>query len=168
MKQHRLELLVPGIVAAAALALSVGAGAQTPPPPASPTTGHHQMESAAGTEHDAAMKAKCQAMMAKKKELQDKLAASDAALDELVAKMNSAATSQDVDAMVKPMAAVLNELVAQRKANRPMMMEMQPEMMAHMMRHMEMHGSKGAMECPMMKKMGMAHESEAEEKKPKM
>lgn len=125
------------------------------------------MESTEGTEHEAAMKAKCQAMMAKKKELQDKLAASDAALDELVTKMNAAATSQDVDAMVKPMVAVLNELVAQRKANRPMMMEMQHEMMAHMAHHMEMHGTKGATECPMMK-MGRAHESEAEEKKPRM
>ena len=84
----------------------------------------------------------------------------------MLAEMNAAKASKEADAMVKPMAAVLNELVAQRKANRPMMMEMQPEMMAHMMRHMELHGAKGAMECPMMK-MDMAHESEAEEKKPK-
>jgi hypothetical protein len=161
MKKRRLEIHVPCIVAATALTLAVGAGAQSPPPSAPPTTGH-RMESAAGTEHDMDMKAKCQAMMAKKKEMRDKLAASDATLDELVAKMNAAATSKDADALVKPMAAVLNELVAQRKANRSMRMEMQPEMMAHMMRHMEMHGTKGAMECPMMK-MEMAHESETEE-----
>ncbi len=50
------------------------------------------------------------------------------------------------------MAAVLDELVAQRKALRSMMMEMQPAMMAHMAHHVQMHGAKGAMDCPMMKK----------------
>jgi small-conductance mechanosensitive channel len=161
MKRHHLEILVPSIFATTVLALAVSVGAQTsthaghPPAAQSP-------EAAPMAVPDDSMMAKCQAMMAKKKEMRDELAARDAALDELVAKMNAAATSQDADAVVKPMAAVLNELVAQRKANRPRMMEMQPEMMAHMMRHMEMHGTKGAMECPMMK-MEMAHESETEE-----
>ena len=78
-------------------------------------------------------------MMAKKEEMQDKLKAMDATLDKLVAEMNAAKRSKEVDAMEKPMAAVINELVAQRKAFRSMMMEMQPAMMEHMMHHME-HG----------------------------
>lgn len=81
----------------------------------------------------------------------------DAKLDELVAKMNAASTSDAPDAMEKPMAAVITELVAQRKAIQSMMMEMQPQMMAHMMHHRDMHGAMGtmgrmgAMDCPMMK-----------------
>jgi hypothetical protein len=176
MTKHHLKVLVPGIFAATALALAVGVGAQTPPPPgpppaatspqAAPMTGHHK-DSAAGVKHDADMKAECQAMMTKKQEMQGKLQAMDTALDKLVAEMNAAKGSKEVDALEKPMAAVINELVAQRKASRAMMMEMQPAMMAHMMHHMDMHGTKGAMECPMMK-TGIAAEPKAEEKKPKM
>lgn len=176
MKKHHLKVLVPGIFAATALALAVGVGAQTPPPPetppaakspqAAPMTGHHK-DSAAAAKHDVDLKAECQAMMAKKQEMQDKLQAMDAALDKLVAEMNAAKGSKEVDAMEKPMAAVINELVAQRKASRSMMMEMQPAMMAHMLHHMHVHGTKGAMECPMLK-TGNAPEPKAEEKKPKM
>jgi hypothetical protein len=177
MKNHHLKVLVPGIFAATALALAVGVGAQTPPPPAptapaaksphaAPMTGHHE-DSAAMAKHDADMKTECQAMMAKKQEMQDKLQAMDAALDKLVAEMNAAKESNKPDSMEKPMAAVINELVAQRKASRAMMMEMQPAMMAHMMHHMHMQGTKGAMECPMMK-TGKTPEPKAEEKMPKM
>jgi hypothetical protein len=67
--------------------------------------------------------------------------------------------------MEKPMAAVLNELVAQRKVFRSMMMEMQPAMMAHMAHHMHMQGAKGGMDCPMMK-TGKAPEPKAGETKP--
>ncbi len=113
------------------------------------------------------MKAECQAMMAKKEEMQAKHQEMDATLDKLVAEMNAAKGSKAVDAMEKPMAAVINELVAQRKALGSMMMEMQPAMMAHMMRHMDMHGAKGAMECPMMKS-GDAHEPGGGDMKHKM
>ena len=106
-------------------------------------------------------------MMARHKEMQEKLRAMDATLDKLVAEMNAAKESKAVDALERPMAAVINELVAQRKASRAMMMEMQPEMMAHMAHHMQMHGTKGPMECPMMK-TGTAPEPKAEEKKPMM
>jgi hypothetical protein len=153
MKTQALKVLVPGIFTAAALALTVGVGAQTTStstPPAVPITGHHK-HSAEGAKHDAGMKAKCEAMMAKKQEMDAKLDAMDATLDKLVAEMNAAKSSKDVDALEKPMAAVLNELVTQRKATRAMMMEMHHEMMGHMMNHMKMHGGKGAMECPMMK-----------------
>ena len=175
MKTRHLRFLVPGIFAATALALAPSAGAQTPPPPG-PTpattsprtasmTGHHK-DSAAAAKHHADMKTECQAMMAKKQEMQDKLQAMDGALDKLVAEMNAAKGSKEVDALEKPMAAVINELVAQRKASRSMMMEMQPAMMAHMTHHMQMHGAKGAMECPMMK-TGNAPEPKAEETTPK-
>jgi Skp family chaperone for outer membrane proteins len=175
MKTHTLRVLVPGIVAAAALALAVSAGAETPPPAATPPaatapqaapkTGQHKAH-VARAKHDTDMKAECQAMMAKKQEMQDKVAAMDASLDKLVAEMNAAKGSKEVDALEKPMAAVINELVAQRKASHSMMSEMQPAMMTHMMRHMRMHGTKGAMECPMMKEH--APEPKAEEKKPAM
>ena len=65
----------------------------------------------------------------------------------------------------KPMAAVLNELVSQRKVLRSIMMEMQPSMMAHMAHHMQPYGPKGAMDCPMMK---MGTPPKAEETKPPM
>jgi Skp family chaperone for outer membrane proteins len=176
MKKHHLKVLVPGIFAATALALAVGVGAQTPAPPAAPPavksphaapmTGHHK-DSAAAAKHDADLKAECEAMMAKKQEMQDKLQAMDASLDKLVADMNAAKTSKEPDALEKPMAAVINELVSQRKTMRSMAMEMQPAMMAHMLHHMHMHGTKGAMECPMMK-TGKPPEPKAEEKMPKM
>ena len=182
MKKPFLKILVPGIVAAAALALAVSATAQTPPPPgptpvakspqAATKTGHHK-GSAAVAKHDPDMTKECQAMMAKRQEMQDKHKAMDATLDKLVAEMNAAKGSKEVDAMEKPMAAVITELVTQRKAMHSMMMEMQPAMMAHMMRHKDMkgmkgmHGGKGAMECPMMK-MGDAPEPKAEEMDHKM
>jgi Skp family chaperone for outer membrane proteins len=176
MKKHGFKVLVPGILSATVLALAVGVGAQTPPaaeplpaaksPMAGPMGGHHK-DSAAAAKHDADMKAECQAMMAKKQEMQDKLQATDATLDKLVAEMNATKGSKEVDAMEKSMAAVINELVAERKACRSMMMEVQPAMMAHMMHHMGMQGPKGSMECPMMK-TGNAPEPKAEEKKPSM
>ena len=171
MKKQHLTLLVPGLLAAAALALVATAVAQTPPPSvsspqAAPMIGHHRHK-LAGAKHQADMKAECQAMMVKKQEIQDKLQAMDASLDKLVAEMNAAQASKDAGAMEKSMAAVLNELVAQRKASRSMMMETQPDMMAHMMHHMDMHGTEGAMECPMMK-TGTPPEPKAEEMKHKM
>ena len=176
MKMNHLRILVPGIVAATALALAVSVGAETPPPPtpppaaqgpqAAPMSGHHKNR-AARAKHADDMKAECQGMMAKKQEIQDKHRAMDATLDKLVAEMNAAKGSKEVGALEKPMAAVINELVAQRTASRSMMMETQPAMMAHMMRHMHMHGTKGAMECPMMK-TDHAPEPKAEEKKPTM
>ncbi len=173
MQKHHLRVLVPGILVAATLALAVGVGAQTPASPAphkspqaAPMAGHHKGGAAAAS-HDADMKMECQAMMAKKQEMQAKAQAMDAALDKLVADMNAA---QGSDAREKAMAAVVTELVAQRKASHSMTMEMQPAMMAHMMHHMEMHGTKGAMECPMMQMMktGKAAEPKADEKTPKM
>ena len=176
MRKHPILALVTGLSAALALTLVVGAGAQTTPaptappatkaPPAAPMPGH-EMHGAPGAAHDAEMKADCEAMQAKHKAMAEKMKAQDATLDALVAEMNAAKTSKATDAMEKPMAAVLNELVAQRKAQRAMMMEMQPEMMSHMGRHMgmKMHGGEGGMGCPMMKSDAAA--PMAMEKKPK-
>ncbi len=175
MKLQPLRILVPGLFAASALVLAANAGAQAPAPAApaktatsaqaTPTTGQHH-HGQAGATHHADMKAECQAMMAKKEEMQEKLKTMDATLDKLVAEMNAAKASKDVDALERPMAAVLNELVAQRKATRSMMMEMEPEMMGHMAHHMGM-GGKGAKDCPMMK-TGDTPEPKAADKKPTM
>jgi hypothetical protein len=161
MNTTPLRAFVPGIIAAAALALATSAGAQTPAPAApatatkapqaASTTGHHHKGAAAKSTHGADMKKECEAMMAGRREMQEKLDAMDVTLDKLVAEMNAAKGSKEVDALEKPMAAVINELVAQRKASRAMMMEMQHGSMAHMSHHMQMHGTKGPMECPMMK-----------------
>jgi hypothetical protein len=173
MRKHPILALVTGLSAALALTLVVGAGAQmTPPasaPPAAktPQAAPIQGQGAPGAPHDAAMKADCEAMMAKHRAMAEKMKAQDATLDALVAEMNAAKTSKAPDAMEKPMAAVLGELVAQRKAQRAMMMEMQPEMMGHMSRHMgmKMHGEMAGMDCPMMKADAAA--PMAMEKKPK-
>lgn len=171
MQKQLPRFSVPGIFVATAFALALCAGAQTPPPSAAPPAVKsppaaampgHQMESAAGTKHDGDMKAECQAMMGKKQEMDDRFQAMDATLDKLVAEMNAAKGSLEADAMEKPMAAVINELVAQRKTGRTMKMEMQPGMMAHMAHHSEMHG---AMDCPMMK-MGKAPAAKTEAPKP--
>lgn len=155
MGRQHLKVLVPGILAAAVLTLAVGVGAQT-----SPHAGHtpaaKSPESAPMAGPKADMKADCEAMMAKKDEMQVKLREMDVALDKLVAEMNAAKGSKEADAMEKPMAAVINELVAQRKVSHSMTKEMDAAMIAHMMGQMGMNGTKGKMECPMMK-AGMTH-----------
>ena len=165
MKKHNLKILVPGIFTAVVFAMAASVGAQTPPaspPPtksteAAPMAGHHK-HPAATAKPAADLKAECEAMMAKKKEMEDKLRAMDATLDKLVADMNAAEAENKVDAMEKPTAAVVNELVAQRKASRAMKAEMESAMMAHMMQHMEMAGTKAGKksmnDCPMMKMGG--------------
>jgi predicted transcriptional regulator len=92
-----------------------------------------------------------ESMMAHHKEMMARMEAMDARLDELVKKMNTTTGSKKTDAV----AAVVNELVAQRKQMREQMMAMRPEMMKHMMAHMRM-GMMKCMEesmakCPMMK-----------------
>ena len=95
----------------------------------------------------------CQAMM-------DKMQASSKAMDDrlaaLVGDMNKAKGSAKVDRM----AAVINEMVAQRKQMRDDMATMMPQMMNHMMQHMQsgmMSGMASMSDCPMMK--GMAQPS---------
>ncbi|MBP1636463.1 MAG: hypothetical protein H6Q10_3037 [Acidobacteria bacterium] len=71
--------------------------------------------------------------------------AMDARLDALVQQMNGATGQAKVDAT----AAVVNELVTQRKAMREGMEGMQAKMMQHMAQHMQAGGA-AAMKCPMM------------------
>jgi hypothetical protein len=114
----------------------------TPPPPA------HKMEMS-GKPGMMDEKKMDESMMAHHKEMMAKMDAMDARLDDLVKKMDAAKGSKKADAV----AAVVNELVAQRKQMREHMMTMLPEMMKHMMEHMQMGMMKGMMECPMMKGM---------------
>jgi hypothetical protein len=100
--------------------------------------------------------------MAHHKEMMATMETMDARLDELVKKMNAATGSRKADAV----AAVVNELVAQRKQMREHMMAMQPKMMKHMMEHMQtgmMKGMADSMsECPMMKSMAPAKDAHSE------
>jgi hypothetical protein len=99
----------------------------------------------------------CEAMMKKHGEMQAKHKEMDARLDQLVAAMNQA----DGQAKVERMAAVVNELAAQRSQMRDHMAGMMPMMMQHMGGHMQ-HGADAVMaECPMMKMMHAAEEKPA-------
>lgn len=95
--------------------------------------------------------ADCQTMVQEHQKMMSDMSAMDEKLDGLVAQMNRAKGSKKVESM----AAVLNELVAQRKAMRDDMMKMHSNMMSHMMQHMQ-SGMMSAMQqmsaCPMMQK----------------
>ena len=97
----------------------------------------------------AEMTARCQAMMADHEKIMTEMKAADARLDDLVAKMNAAPGMEKAAAT----AAVVNELVAQRRTMRDGMMKMQHGTMGHMMEHMQSGKDAMAM-CPMMKQMG--------------
>lgn len=161
-KNRFTSLGLLGLIAGGALVLAQAAGAQTP----APAKPGHSMDTATTAKQEAEMKAECKAMMAKHQGMEDKLQAMDVTLDKLVAEMNAAKSSKTPDAMDKPIAAVLNELVSQRKATRTLMAEMHSGMAAHQMHHGEMHGAMGSMECPMMKS-DMGHEAKMGAEKPK-
>jgi hypothetical protein len=91
----------------------------------------------------------CEAMIKQQAAMQKQMAEMSARLQSLVDDMNGA----DGAAKVDKMAAVINELVAQRTVMQKQMAELQPEMMHHTMEHMQ--GGKGSMaDCPMMKESG--------------
>jgi hypothetical protein len=75
-----------------------------------------------------------QTIMARRQGMMDEIKKMDARLDALVQTMDQAKGNKRVDAM----AAVLRELVAQRKELRDSMLSMQPMMMQSMMKHMQM------------------------------
>ena len=122
-----------------------------------------QNQPKAGTQPNAAqsgmmtgkMADQCKQMMAMHNRMMADRKAMDEALDRKVAAMNSATGSAKVDAM----AAVINEMVAQRKQMMSKMSGMQEQMMAHMAEHMAQSGNaamrQSMAQCPMMK--GMAH-----------
>ena len=118
----------------------------------------HQHAATAKATPQSGMAAKCQAMMAEHDKMMAETKAADLRLDGLVASMNAAKGQPKVDAT----AALVTELVAQRKTMHDGMMKMQPGMMAHMMEHMQ-EGKDSMAMCPMMKMMkskpmgGMKH-----------
>ena len=98
------------------------------------------------------MAANCQAMMAERDKMMANIKAGDQRLDDLVAKMNAASGTEKTAAT----AAVVTEMVTQRRTLRDGMMEMQHGMMTHMMEHMQAGKDSMAM-CPMMKMGDMKH-----------
>lgn len=114
-------------------ALGLLAQQPTPPPPAAPAP-KMEMPGAMGTMGEDKMD---EAMMARHHEMMARMEAMDAKLDDLVKKMDAARGSKKADAV----AAVVSELVRQRKEMREHMSAMQPEMKHDMM------------DCPMMKHM---------------
>lgn len=99
--------------------------------------------------HSMQLPAQCQAMMQKMQSMHTAQKAMDDRLTALVAEMNTAKGSARVDRM----AAVINEMVTQRKRMRDEMTAMMPDMMNHMMQHMQngmMSGMQSMANCPMM------------------
>lgn len=148
---------VSSILVATFFGTAVGLLAQqpAPPPPAAPAP-KMEMPGAMGTMDEHKMD---EAMMARHHEMMARMDAMDAKLDDLVKKMDAARGSKKADAV----AAVVSELVRQRKEMREHMATMQPEMMHHMMEHMRMGMTKSVMECPMMKQMEGAPAPKPEE-----
>jgi len=111
-----------------------------------------------------AMMPDCAAMMQQHETMQKHMAEMNAKLQTLVDDMNKGKGSAKVDRM----AAVINELVAQRAMMQKQMMEMQPEMMEHMMAHMKEGAMKGMADsmsgCSMMKGSEKATPPPAEHK----
>jgi hypothetical protein len=126
--------IVVGILVAA-VGLMAGSVPAQEPTPAKPMMGGAMMDG-------------CKEMMAAHQAMKAEMASMDARLDSLVTAMNAAGGAAKVDAT----AAVVNELVAQRKAMRDRMMAMGPRMMRHMMHHGRPGMAEGMkpMDCPMM------------------
>lgn len=93
--------------------------------------------------------APCQAMMAEKAKMMADMKVADQRLDDLVSAMNAASDTDKIAAT----AAVVSEMVTQRRAMHDSMVKMQEDMMGHMMAHMQAGAPSMAM-CPMMKQMG--------------
>jgi flagellar basal body L-ring protein FlgH len=137
------------VVVASLLAMSASIGAAQKPP-ATPSHQHEQMQQkAAKPGASAKMTMDCQQMMQAHQKMMDDMKAMDARLDTLVQQMNSATGQAKVDAT----AAVVSELVTQRKTMFDRMEGMHGEMMRHMMEHMQAGGADAMMKCPMMQMM---------------
>jgi predicted metal-dependent enzyme (double-stranded beta helix superfamily) len=88
-------------------------------------------------------------MMSRHQLMMSDMQAMDKKLDELVARMNA---TRDEKTKLDAVAAVVTELVSQRRQMRGRMADMQSQMMGHMMGHMQ-EGPASAMQCPMMQQM---------------
>lgn len=106
-----------------------------------------------GQKSQPAISAPCQSMMVQNQEMVTKLKQMDEDLQAKLKVMNNAQGQQKVDVM----AAVLNEMVSQRKQMRESMMAGHQHMMGPMMGHMQMgisgEGEPAMEDCPMMKEM---------------
>ncbi len=106
----------------------------------------------------------CAAMMKSKDAMKQHMAEMNAKLQTLVDDMNKAKGS----AKTERIAAVINEMVAQRSMMQKEMAAMQPQMMAHMMEHMKSGMMKGMSDsmagCPMMKEGSATTPPETEQK----
>jgi hypothetical protein len=141
-----VSVLVVGLALGAAPLLAAEAAQEAPPPQHQ----QHHPEQAQKPQTPGKMTMDCETMMASRQKMMEEMKAMDAKLDGLVQTMNSATGQAKIDAT----AAVVSELVTQRKAMRDGMAKGQGAMMQHMMEHMQMGGEKGAMTCPMMKQPG--------------
>ena len=140
----RVNRVVTAMVANCAVVLmsaAPGLAAQTPQ--------EHQHAATDQVKPASGMEAKCQAMMAEREKMMTAMKAADQRLDDLVAKMNTAAGMEKMAAT----ANVVSEMVTQRRTMRDGMMKMQGGMMSHMMEHMQAGAASMAM-CPMMEQMG--------------
>ena len=144
----RLNRLVTGIVAGcAAVVISAMPSLAGQLPPGTPQAAPAKAKPQSGMAAD--MAAKCQAMMADQEKMMTEMKGADERLDDLVAKMNAASGLEKANAT----AAVVNEMVTQRRTMRDGMMKMQHGTTTHMMEHMQAGKASMAM-CPMMKQMG--------------
>lgn len=139
-----LEKIVTAVaVSCAALVIvaSPGLAAQAAP--------EHQHAATDQAKAASGMAAKDHAMMAEREKMMAEMKAADQRLDGLVAKMNTASGAEKTTAT----AAVVTEMVAQRRTMGDGMLKRQEGMMAHMMEHMQ-EGKDSMAMCPMMKPMG--------------
>lgn len=89
------------------------------------------------------IKSRCREMMSSRTASMDRMKAMDQRLDELLAEMNQAKGERKIDSVAR----VLNEMAAQRKQAREVMMQLDQKMMTHTMEHAN---SGSAAMCPMM------------------
>jgi hypothetical protein len=147
-KECLMSIRTTSAAALACVAILVQAPVNARQTPQNPQ--HQHQQDAAKPAAD--MSARCKAMMAEHEKMMADMKAADQRVDELAAKMTATSGQAKVDAT----AAVVTEIVAQRKTMREGMMKMHGGMMSHMMEHM--HAGQQAMAaCPMMKMGSMKH-----------
>lgn len=141
MRVNRVRTAMVAGCAVVMMSAVPGLAAQTPQ--------EHQHAATDQVKPASGMETKCQAMMAEREKMMTAMKAADQRLDDLVAKMNTAAGMEKMVAT----ANVVTEMVTQRRTMRDGMMKMQEGMMSHMMEHMQA-GTGSMARCPMMKQMG--------------
>jgi hypothetical protein len=161
MRNGKVLLLAAVFLTTSALFAQQPPAADKPMPMPMPSGQSVQMPMPQGAQPAEMPPMDCQAMMQK---MQASSKAMDDRLAGLVTDMNQAKGSAKVDRM----AAVINEMVTQRKQMRDDMAAMMPQMMNHMTQHMQsgmMSGMKSMADCPMMKGSAPAAQSPAVEHK---